>query len=135
MVVDQDSPCERDGACHDESMSDERRGLLAEKTPFPDDLDDRLHAQLTFLVEIDQLNAKSGALQAEIDSYRHRIDLFQTTKLDPDLVSERARALLSMAQADDIVVMVDPGSGKPVMGSSAASTEDQLSGIIEDGID
>lgn len=36
-------------------MSDERRGLLAEKTPFPDDLDDRLHAQLTFLVEIDQL--------------------------------------------------------------------------------
>ncbi|MEU7052777.1 HD domain-containing protein [Streptomyces eurythermus] len=36
-------------------MSDERRSLLAEKTPFPDDLDERLRAQLTFLVEVDQL--------------------------------------------------------------------------------
>ncbi|WP_318205464.1 HD domain-containing protein [Streptomyces sp. SCL15-4] len=35
-------------------MSDERR-LLAEKTPFPDGLDERLRAQLTFLVEVDQL--------------------------------------------------------------------------------
>jgi hypothetical protein len=55
--------------------------------------------------------------------------------MDPDLVSERARALLSMAQADDIVVMVDPRNGKPLSGSSAASTTDQLSAIIEDGID
>ncbi|MFB7031967.1 MULTISPECIES: HD family hydrolase [unclassified Streptomyces] len=36
-------------------MSDERRALLIEKAPFPDDLDDRLRAQLTFLVEVDQL--------------------------------------------------------------------------------
>ncbi|MEV6804808.1 HD domain-containing protein [Streptomyces sp. NPDC051132] len=36
-------------------MSDERRSLLAETTPFPDDLDQRLRAQLTFLVEVDQL--------------------------------------------------------------------------------
>ncbi|WP_181794948.1 HD family hydrolase [Streptomyces sp. WELS2] len=36
-------------------MSDERRSLLAEKTPFPDDLEERLRAQLTFLVEVDQL--------------------------------------------------------------------------------
>ncbi|WP_381562072.1 HD family hydrolase [Streptomyces eurythermus] len=36
-------------------MSDERRSLLADKTPFPDDLDERLRAQLTFLVEVDQL--------------------------------------------------------------------------------
>jgi putative hydrolases of HD superfamily len=41
--------------CHDEHMSDERRSLLAEKTPFPEDLDERLRAQLTFLVEIDRL--------------------------------------------------------------------------------
>ncbi|MBN9310170.1 septum formation initiator family protein [Devosia sp.] len=94
-----------------------------------------IESQDALEVEIDQLNAKSGALQAEIDSYRHRIDLFQTTRLDPDLVSERARALLSMAQADDIVVMVDPNSGKPLSGSSSTSTTDKLSGIIEGGID
>jgi putative hydrolase of HD superfamily len=36
-------------------MSDERRSPLADKTPFPDGLDERLRAQLTFLVEVDQL--------------------------------------------------------------------------------
>ncbi|WP_423067723.1 FtsB family cell division protein [Devosia sp. CN2-171] len=94
-----------------------------------------IESQDALEAEIDELNAKSGALQAEIDSYRHRIDLFQTTKLDPDLVSERARALLSMAQANDIVVMIDPRTGKPISGSSAPSTAGELTGIIEDGID
>ncbi|MEU2544091.1 HD domain-containing protein [Streptomyces roseolus] len=36
-------------------MSDERRILLAEKTPFPEGLEERLRAQLTFLVEVDKL--------------------------------------------------------------------------------
>lgn len=94
-----------------------------------------IESQDALEAEIDELSAKSGALQAEIDSYRHRIDLFQTTKLDPDLVSERARALLSMAQADDIVVMIDPNTGQPISGSSAPSTTDELTSNIDDGID
>jgi cell division protein FtsB len=94
-----------------------------------------IESQDVLEAEIDELGAKSGALQAEIDSFRHRIDLFQTTKLDPDLVSERARALLSMAQVDDIVVMVDPTTGQPASSSNASSTAGQLTGIIEDGID
>jgi cell division protein FtsB len=85
--------------------------------------------------EIDELGAQSGALQAEMDSYRHKVDLFQSSRMDPDLVSERARALLSMAQADDIVVMVDAATGKPISGSTASSTGNELSGIIEKGID
>lgn len=94
-----------------------------------------IESQDALEAEINELNAKSGALQAEINSYRHRIDLFQTTRLDPDLVSERARALLSMAQADDIVVMVDPLSGKPKTSLSNTSTTDELTGNIEKGID
>jgi len=85
--------------------------------------------------QIDDLGATSSALQAEIDSFRHRIDLFQTTKMDPDLVSERARALLSMSNPSDIVVMVDTTSGKPISGSSALLTDIQLTGEIERGID
>ncbi|MDC9824725.1 septum formation initiator family protein [Devosia sp. ZB163] len=85
--------------------------------------------------EIGELEAKSAALQAEIDSYRHRIDLFQTTRLDPDLVSERARALLSMAEAGDIVVMVDPATGKPQSGSSSLSTQNELTSIIDESSD
>lgn len=80
--------------------------------------------------QIDELNAKSGALQAEIDSYVHRIELFQSAKLDPDLVSERARALLAMSEPDDIVVMVDPETGKLISGSSPLVTTDQLTSII-----
>ncbi|MFI8346839.1 HD family hydrolase [Streptomyces sp. NPDC085596] len=36
-------------------MSDERRNLLVDETPLPDGIEERLRAQLTFLVEVDQL--------------------------------------------------------------------------------
>ena len=85
--------------------------------------------------EIEELGAQSGALQAEMDSYQHKVELFQSTRMDPDLVSERARALLSMAQADDIIVMVDPSNGKLLSSSTSLSTADELTGIIEKGID
>lgn len=85
--------------------------------------------------EIGELSAQSAALQAEIDSYRHRIDLFQTRKLDPDLVSERARALLAMSEPDEIIVMVDPATGKPVSRSFIASTGNEFIPTIEVGID
>lgn len=94
-----------------------------------------IESQDVLEAEIDELGAKSGALQAEIDSFRHRIDLFQTTRMDPDLVSERARALLSMAQADDIVVMVDPATGKPLLGLTSVSTASELTANIDVGID
>jgi cell division protein FtsB len=94
-----------------------------------------IESQDVLEVEINELAAKSGALQAEIDSFRHRIDLFQTTRMDPDLVSERARALLSMAQPDEIVVMVDPANGKPVSSSNVQSTTDGLTANIDIGID
>jgi cell division protein FtsB len=91
-----------------------------------------IESQDALEIEIGELGAQSAALQAEIDSYRHRIELFQSTKLDPDLVTERARALLAMAQTDDLLVMVDPTTGKPIGGSTSTSTTDQLSGLIED---
>jgi cell division protein FtsB len=73
--------------------------------------------------EIGELEAKSAMLKAEIDSYRHRSTLFDPRKLDPDILTERARALLNMAQADDIVVMVDAASGaaisKPAIGQDS----------------
>jgi cell division protein FtsB len=91
-----------------------------------------IESQDALEVEIGALGARSAALQAEIDSYRHRIELFQSTRLDPDVVTERARALLVMAQADDILVMVDPTTGKPLSSSNLVSTDSQLTEIIED---
>lgn len=94
-----------------------------------------IESQEQMQVEIGVLKAKSAALQAEIDSVRHRSSLFTPQKLDPDIVSERARALLSMAQADDLVIMVDPRTGKPIHSSYDALAADQLTDVIEDGID
>jgi cell division protein FtsB len=87
------------------------------------------------LAEIGELKAKSAALQAEIDDYRHRTALFTPQRLDPDIVSERARALLSMVQPDDLIVMVDTATGKPIRSSFDALAAEQLTDNIEDGID
>ncbi len=91
-----------------------------------------IESQKAMQVEVEELKAQSSALQAEIDAYRHRVALFNTSRLDPDIVSERARALLAMAQPDDLLIMVDPQTGKPIIGSSSALSQNQLSGIIDD---
>ena len=81
--------------------------------------------------DIQVLKDRSSALQAEIDSFSHRNSLMTPRHLDPDIVTERARALLNMANAEDILVMVDPQSGKPVSGKFQELTDDQLIHIIE----
>ncbi len=55
--------------------------------------------------EVSVLEARSATLQAEIDSIKHRMTLLDPTALDPDLLSERAHALLSMSHPDDIVLL------------------------------
>jgi cell division protein FtsB len=81
--------------------------------------------------DIDVLKNDSSALQAEIDVYRHRATLMDTRRLDPDIVTERARAMLNMAHTDDILVMVDPATGEPLSGKFNELAVDQLSSIIE----
>src|SRR4051794_21818900 len=56
------------------------------------------------LLDIDQLKARSSALQAEIEAYQHRATLMDARRLDPDIVTERARSMLNMAHADDIII-------------------------------
>ena len=85
--------------------------------------------------EIVELKARSAAMQAEIEAMRHRNELFTPARLDPDIVSERARGLLSMSQPDDLIVMVDPRTGKPVHSSFDQLAADQLTDEIDVGID
>jgi cell division protein FtsB len=86
------------------------------------------------LGEIEDLRAQTASLQAEIDAYRHRVDLFNPRKLDPDILTERARALLNMATPGDILVMVDPATGLPVLGTEPALDSGGLSSIITGSI-
>lgn len=85
--------------------------------------------------EIEELKARSGALAAEIEATAHRVALFNSSRLDPDILTERARALLSMSQADDVIVMVDVKTGKPLSGSYDALAASELTDEIEVGID
>lgn len=94
-----------------------------------------IESQKIMKADIVDLKGQSAALQAEIDAYRHKVNLFSPHKLDPDILTERARALLSMAQVGDMVVMVDPRTGKPISGSLTSSTENQAMPEIEVGID
>lgn len=89
-------------------------------------------SQKQMTAEIGVLEAQSNALGAEIDAYKHRAALFDPVRLDPDILSERARALLDMAHPDDVVVMIDPGTSKPKSGSSSPLASDKLTAIIQD---
>jgi len=87
------------------------------------------------IADIEVLKSRSSALQAEIGAYKHRSSLMDTRRLDPDLVTERARAMLNMASADDIIVMVNSDTGKPISSSYSDLTEDQLNPKEEAFID
>ena len=94
-----------------------------------------IESQKVMLGQIETLKAQSAALEAEIDATHHRVQLFNSSQLDPDILTERARALLSMSQADDVIVMVDTKTGKPISGSYDELAASQLSEEIEAGID
>ena len=90
-----------------------------------------IESRAQILADIDVLKNQSSALQAEIDAYKHRSTLMDTRRLDPDLVTERARAMLNMANEADLIVMVDPRTGKPLSGSFNELAEDRLKAILE----
>ena len=94
-----------------------------------------IEGRKSLLADIGELKVQTAALQAEIDSYRHKVSLFDPRKLDPDILTEKARSMLAMAQAGDVVVMVNPATGKPNTSSQASLTGTEAMPKIESGID
>jgi cell division protein FtsB len=94
-----------------------------------------IESQKLMQVDIASLKVQSASLNAEIEAYRHKVSLFDPHSLDPDILTEKARGLLSMAQVGDMVVMVDPVTGQPAGGLTTLSTNNQAMPKIESGID
>ena len=73
-----------------------------------------IESQKQLLLDIQELQDQSAALQKKIEAYEKRISLFDPKRLDPDIIDEKARELLSMADPKDIVVALPeqatPGS-------------------------
>lgn len=59
------------------------------------------------LDDIEVLKAEQATLQARIDDFDKRIALFDPERLDPDMLTEQARISLSMANPDDVLIMLD----------------------------
>ena len=68
-----------------------------------------MESQREMLEQIKVLEARQAALEIEIDSYEHRIALFDPRQLDPDILTERARALLGLVHPDDVIIVPDGG--------------------------
>ena len=63
-----------------------------------------IESQRVMDVRLAELTAQEGALDAEIARYRERIALLNPNRLDPDILTERARALLQMTNPADILI-------------------------------
>lgn len=62
--------------------------------------------------DIVALKADSARLDVEIQSLKQRIDLYNPERLDPDILSERALALLSMAHVKDRILLLPPSGSE-----------------------
>lgn len=55
-----------------------------------------------------RLSAQLVQLRSERTQWEHRVALLQSGNLDPDMLDERARALLDYADPNDLVMMFKP---------------------------
>jgi len=66
--------------------------------------------------QIASLSTELGPLQIERAQWQRRVALFKSNGLDPDMLDERARALLDYAHPNDLTVMFDTPRRPPAGG-------------------
>jgi cell division protein FtsB len=59
------------------------------------------------------LEVELAALRAERDGMERHVALMRPESLDRDMIDERAREALNMADAKDIVIFLDPADRRP----------------------
>jgi len=65
-----------------------------------------LRAQQEIEVEIVRLEGELARLRQERGGWEHRISLLQPDRIDPDMLDERARALLDYADPRDATLLL-----------------------------
>jgi cell division protein FtsB len=58
--------------------------------------------------QIATLSVELTRLQSERSQWEHRLDLLKPDNIDPDMLDERARALLDYVDANDLIMMIKP---------------------------
>ena len=67
-----------------------------------------LKAKQDLSQQMDELSKELARLKLERAGWEHRVSLLRADRLDPDLLDERARAMLDYAHANDLVLMRKP---------------------------
>ena len=68
------------------------------------------HGVLAWLLTAQQINLSSGELNRlsnERQELEHRVRLLRSESLDPDLLEERARAVLNYGLKEDLILFVE----------------------------
>ncbi|MBI1778847.1 MAG: septum formation initiator family protein [Proteobacteria bacterium] len=56
-------------------------------------------------VEIAEAEARLGVVAKERQTLEHRVSLLRPDNLDPDMLEERARAILNFSRPDEVVIL------------------------------
>ena len=67
-----------------------------------------LKAKQDLSQQMDELSKELARLKLERASWEHRVSLLRADRLDPDMLDERARAMLDYVHANDLVLMRKP---------------------------
>jgi len=67
-----------------------------------------LRAKKDLAVQMNELSDELARLQQERRTWERRVSLLRADKLDPDMLDERARAMLDYADPRDLVMTVKP---------------------------
>ena len=67
-----------------------------------------LKAKQDLAQQMDELSKELARLKLERASWEHRVSLLRSDRIDPDMLDERARAMLDYAHPNDLVLMRKP---------------------------
>ena len=67
-----------------------------------------LRAQADLDTQLAQMQGELDQLKAERAVWEHRVALLRSDKIDPDMLDERARALLGYADPRDVTLLLQP---------------------------
>ena len=65
-----------------------------------------LRAKKDLVVHTHELSEELAQLRREHADWQRRVDLLRSDRLDPDMLDERARAMLGYVDPNDLVMMV-----------------------------
>jgi cell division protein FtsB len=78
-----------------------------------------LKAKQDLSLQLGELSEELGRLKSERTAWQRRVALLRSESLDPDMLDERARAMLDYVHPRDLILLAPHAPGKPAAMASA----------------